>query len=228
MKKDNHKKVSTKRRLRLRLVLVILPFILFFVVTVQVYRTFFISHPTAHPPTAKASLGKIKTWYLARKTNFHEGVEQLKKLTSPPTDAAAQIHFEFYDALSNMVVNSPPAAVPKPVPQATAPLAVKHPPTFFSEEQLAKDFSAQMNTIATPAAHYILQVGVFKRQGEAQKFQRRLGAAGWQALIVATGKAQPLFRVQLGPYASVAQAKAVQQQLQQKNFVSLLRNNEKN
>lgn len=125
--------------------------------------------------------------------------------------AAVQPTFDFYTLLPEMeVMVDSPRQDQKPV--------VTSPP----EEEAAED--TQERDTDTDSESFIVQVGSFKNQSDADGFRAKLAFLGIESKVqtVTVDDKQTWHRVQIGPIAGREQADAMQKQLQENDIDSLL------
>lgn len=97
---------------------------------------------------------------------------------------------------------------PTPAPQPTTAAPVSAPVSAPAATPAATTAPAA----ASASGSYVVQVGAVSDQGRAQQYQQRLGQQfGVPGRVTQNGA---VWRIQLGPFASKAQASALQQRLQ--------------
>lgn len=131
-----------------------------------------------------------------------------------------EVRFNFYTELPKMQVTLPEA---EPIPSKQAltmkqdllTTAAKAQPSFPVRE-LKKNKSS--------SDQYIVQIGIFKNETAAGQMRVSLLLAGFEADIVKTTEGdQTLYRIQKGPYMTLAKVKEVQNQLQSKGIMGLVK-----
>jgi len=170
---------------------------------------------------------KFATWVTQVKlflSHKKTGASLLTK--SPPMRQAKQepeIRFNFYTELPNMQVTLPeteqvPSKQALTTKQNLLAATTKTEPLFPAKE-LKKNKNGAEN-----AGQYILQMGVFKNETAAGQVRVSLLLAGFEADIVKSVDGnQTLYRIQKGPYMTLAQVKEVQKQLQSKGIMGLVK-----
>ena len=205
--------INNKRRFRVRhfvflmLILILLASLWFG------YKRFI--RPSVHAYVSKiAGLLPSKTEPIeAKKPNLSQVAE------------AEPIRFEFYDTLPSQQLHpdpisetpNHPATFPK-FANATPSLNSKKTTHVISALALEKEFADHLLT------KYILQLGLFRNEKAAKHYQQSLLKLGTPARItkVKEGHAD-FYRVQLGPYFQLNQARMAQKKLQKKGFEVLVR-----
>lgn len=98
---------------------------------------------------------------------------------------------------------SEPTPIPAPQPTATAPVT--------APAATPATVTAPATASAPANGRYVVQVGAVSDQGRAQQYQQRLGQQfGVPGRVTQNGA---VWRIQLGPFASKAEASALQQRL---------------
>ncbi|EPM9425056.1 endolytic peptidoglycan transglycosylase RlpA [Salmonella enterica subsp. enterica serovar Newport] len=105
-----------------------------------------------------------------------------------------------------------PTPAPQPAP-VSAPVAAPATATPVSAPAAAAPVSAPVSAPATAASgHFVVQVGAVSDQTRAQQYQQRLSQQfSVPGRVIQNGA---VWRIQLGPFASKAEASALQQRLQ--------------
>ncbi|WP_080080956.1 endolytic peptidoglycan transglycosylase RlpA [Salmonella enterica] len=105
-----------------------------------------------------------------------------------------------------------PTPAPQPAP-VSAPVAAPATATPVSAPAAAAPVSAPVSTPATAASgRFVVQVGAVSDQTRAQQYQQRLSQQfSVPGRVIQNGA---VWRIQLGPFASKAEASALQQRLQ--------------
>ncbi|EJT4063017.1 endolytic peptidoglycan transglycosylase RlpA [Salmonella enterica] len=105
-----------------------------------------------------------------------------------------------------------PTPAPQPAP-VSAPVAAPATATPVSAPAAAAPVSAPMSAPATAASgRFVVQVGAVSDQTRAQQYQQRLSQQfSVPGRVIQNGA---VWRIQLGPFASKAEASALQQRLQ--------------
>lgn len=140
-----------------------------------------------------------------------------------------QIHFEFYSSLPNMkieIAEQKPASDAQMTEAGNKTLEVAEKKenragnhATFDATELEKSFS---NHVALH--HYIIQLGIFHQLEAANRFRSGIFKAGLPASVVSIKQNnRMIYRVQQGPYYSLQQTQAAQQQLQKKGLKFLVR-----
>jgi cell division septation protein DedD len=194
-----------------------------------------IFHHKIHPVdyrAFKASYARLNAWLHDRSAHFHEEINEAKA-RAERAERLDDVHFEFYTALPAMQMKAPAmlpiksTAAITPLPatevsssssQSVAHALLQKP--FVNADEIEKEFAAKLQ----PNINYILQLGIFRELKSAQALRANMMAAGLSPSIHQLGRGEKsLFRVQLGPYSSLSQAKNTAHQLQRKGFSVLLR-----
>lgn len=156
-------------------------------------------------------------WIAAHRSHLRQDIVKVKRLAANKNTEQEEIHFEFYTALPNMQMNATVQAEPAQTgvaakPTITAPVvATVASPANLDTQALEQDISAQINQ-----GRYLLQLGVFRTQDSAARFQQSLADAGFQAKVITTEK--KVFKVQMGPFTNKNQARLAQIDLEKKGF----------
>jgi cell division protein FtsN len=154
-------------------------------------------------------------WVTQMKTLLsHKKVMSLPFTKTKPIKSAKQeleVQFDFYTELPKMQVT-----LPETEKIASKPLIMEYSST---KDPRKKDLSNEHNE-----GQYVLQMGIFKSEPAARQMQISLLLTGFDAQIVKSMAANHAFyRIQQGPYPTIARAKIIQQQLQNKGIVSLVK-----
>jgi cell division protein FtsN len=132
-------------------------------------------------------------------------------------EASATARFEFYDLLPEAKLNVPDASSePQAMPTTdavTSPAAVTDTAQLPAEE-----------TVVTTPGRYILQVGSFRNQQEAEGLKNHLSSLGIQAYIelVSTQAGEPWHRVRVGPFENLATLNQTRTLLAENNIYPIL------
>lgn len=184
-----------------------------------------------------ASYARFNVWLSERRALFHHEVTEVKTAKMMKAQRVEDVHFEFYTALPAMQMKLPTtlsmntAQTIPALPTTNTPISTAQNTTrtllqksFVSAAELEKDFAIKLQPVNT----YILQLGMFREMKSAEGLRASLLASGLTPTIHRLGRGEKaLFRVQLGPYASLSQAKNTAHQLQRKGFSVLLRTTNK-
>jgi cell division protein FtsN len=160
---------------------------------------------------------------------------------APPSEP--EVHFDFYTELPNMQVKLPATEneVGKNTPSSVAPLnnpakpAVAAKTSSSANEEKILSIPMEMaseaalsNAAANPAKRapeaaaepqYVVQVGAYKNDSTASEMRISILLAGFDVSVVKTKVGdQIVYRIQEGPYSSMARAKSAQKKLQAKGF----------
>lgn len=116
--------------------------------------------------------------------------------------------FDFYHLLPKVEV-----PVSESAPTATRPIPTP-----------SRNVPTNKPKAATKPTHYMLQVGSFKQRHDADALMAKLSLQGFEVTVkhFTTQSHQNWYRVWIGPYVSISQAKQVQTQLRQQRIDSLL------
>ncbi|WP_416456225.1 endolytic peptidoglycan transglycosylase RlpA [Salmonella enterica] len=111
-----------------------------------------------------------------------------------------------------VLVSNEPTPAPQPAP-VSAPVAAPATATPVSAPAAAAPVSAPVSAPATAASgRFVVQVGAVSDQTRAQQYQQRLSQQfSVPGRVIQNGA---VWRIQLGPFASKAEASALQQRLQ--------------
>jgi cell division protein FtsN len=150
-----------------------------------------------------------------------------KTRPSIPVPPREEPRFSFYEELENgRVVVPREDAQPKTAPAAPQP-AVKPPPAPSPAAPVDSTVAVAPTPAApaaaqTPAAEaqYLIVVGSFREQGNADGHRAKLALTGNEAAIdqVADAQGQTLYRVRLGPERGLARAQDVLAQVKAAGF----------
>jgi len=102
----------------------------------------------------------------------------------------------------------PEKPAPEPEKPRPAPKAEAVPPPAAPKAAPAKDKAP------VPAKMYYLQVTALEKEAAARKLADDLRKAGFSAVVVGGEGAKPLFRVQVGPFATIAEADTAKRKLE--------------
>ncbi|MCG6940775.1 MAG: SPOR domain-containing protein [Thiohalocapsa sp.] len=160
------------------------------------------------------AFGVAVAWML----NDQPGGPQLASAKQPEPQQAEQPRpkpkFDFYDLLPNEEVTVPAEREPEPVP--LPPPGQEAPPiqTATIQPAPAPTPTPQPSPTSGPNS-YILQVGSFRRNSDAEELKAQLALLGIQSSIqtVTIDSGQTYHRVRTGPYAK-ADANALRAKLQ--------------
>jgi cell division protein FtsN len=170
--------------------------------------------PVSSQQTVASWVNQIKSHLSHKKTSAASAIK-----TSPVQQARQEpeVRFNFYKELPDMQVTLSAIEETSHKGMLTAP---QHP-----QAVIAKTKSMQNKNSIDTSERYILQMGVFKNETAAGQARVSLLLAGFEADIVkSTDEDQSLYRIQTGPYATLAQAKDAQKQLRSKGIVGLVKN----
>lgn len=140
-------------------------------------------------------IAKAKGFFHHEKSDANNGF--VKKET-PLTATDPEIHFDFYTELSA-------APLMKPVKEKS-----------MNKNQL-EVISIQQKSTSIP---YIVQLGLFKNESEANKLRLSMLLEGVESEIIKTQAGY--YRLQQGPYPTLADAEKTQSSLKNKGIVSLI------
>lgn len=185
-------------------------------------------NPQAYP-FLQAYVSKVTLWVESHRKHLRQDMVKVKRLATNKNSEQEEIHFEFYTALPNMQMNLPSevqadqSAPVKPMPVATKANASSDTDdvnaSSINTDALEQDISAQLNQ-----SRYVLQLGIFRTQDSATRFQKSLTDAGFQsALVKVTATEKKVFRVQIGPFNNKSQARLTQINLEKKGFTGVMR-----
>ncbi len=212
MRKDYAKRsVRSKRSLEqgwLRRFLFVI-FILFLLGMVS-YRYYFYKMQAISQP--------FHEWVTTAKSFFH----QTKPLSMPtnnlinnelkPAEADPEIHFDFYTELSAMPVMTPAKMKNVNVNHSTNINNINN----INKSQLAVISVQQKSTVNG----YIVQLGLFKNASEVNKLRLSILLEGVESQIIKTNKG--FYRLQQGPFSTLAYAEEAQNKLKNKGIISLI------
>ena len=121
--------------------------------------------------------------------------------------------FTFYDSVkkeNQAVLQRPPAPKVDPAP---APAAVEPPK------------ESALETAAVPANAISYQIGIFRKSEGAQKLLGEVRKKGFRAFMLAPaeGDANPLYRVQVGPFADLVEAQEAKKKLESQKYQPILK-----
>jgi DedD protein len=157
-----------------------------------------------------------------------------EQVQGPDTDIPAQPAGNFKDRLATAVptpapvpdqpprqVLSPPDALPPaastPASPATAP-AVETPPATAELSNAEAEVPVKASAAPAGPGAWVVQVGVFSQEANAQALARTLRAKGHTTFVERfAGKTSPNFRVRLGPFKDRASADALQARLKRED-----------
>jgi len=148
--------------------------------------------------------------------NDQSGAPQIASAEQSPPQPAQQPRpspkFDFYDMLPNEEVVVPAEREPEPVP--LPPPGQQPPPIETAKAQPTPTPTPQPSPSAGPNS-YILQVGSFRNNADAEKLKAQLALLGIQTTIqeVTIDSGQTYHRVRTGAYAK-ADANALRAKLQ--------------
>lgn len=137
-------------------------------------------------------------------------------LAMVPNDQASPVHFDFYTELPAMQMQM----------TESASLLNSQPSKTLSIPALNKAEKVPLAapTVMLHADQYIVQMGLFKSAAGASQIRLSLLFAGVDTEVIKTDIGdQQIYRVQQGPYATIELAKTMQQRLQKKGIVSVVK-----
>jgi cell division protein FtsN len=168
-----------------------------------------------------------------------------KKVAPPSTTAAApqppKIKFEFYNLLSKEKVSVPtgssstqvppvvpgnsPSKVKIPAPFAPAKKPVSAPPVSKPAAKVAaKPSPAPIAPAPATSDSYIVQIASVKNYNDADQMKANLTLAGFNMQLEKSNVAGTTwYRVQAGPYNSLAAATAAQSSLRKQNYNAIVK-----
>jgi cell division septation protein DedD len=134
--------------------------------------------------------------------------------------------FTFYDSVKK---EDQAALQPAPPPSKADPDPQPDPPPRSRAEPVKKPESAPKRgpapevapaPSAAPSNVVHFQVGAVRKASEAQRLLRELKKKGFRAFILAPaeGDSNPLYRVQVGPFADVIEAEQVKKKLEREKY----------
>jgi len=134
--------------------------------------------------------------------------------------------FTFYDSVRR---EDQAALQPAPPPSKSYPDPEPEPPAPTRAEPVKKPEPAPKREPAPEAAHGTssapsnvvnFQVGAVRKMSEAQRLVHELKKKGFRAFIISPGEgdSNPLYRVQVGPFADVIEADQVKKKLEREKY----------
>ncbi|MCD6038994.1 MAG: hypothetical protein K0S27_394 [Gammaproteobacteria bacterium] len=162
--------------------------------------------------TWAARLAQMKVFLGHKKTS---ALLSTKILPISETHPDSDVRFNFYNELPNMQVTL------SDTEEGTDKKTVSPKPSLSSSLAL-KEFKQDKKN-AGHTSQYILQLGVFNNETAAGQARVSLLLAGCEADIVKSiAGNRVIYRVQKGPYATVAQVKEIQKQIRNKGIMSFV------
>lgn len=167
---------------------------------------------------------KFATWVAQVKLHLgHKKTGTPLFTNSSPVRQAKQepeIHFNFYTELPNRQVTLPETEQILSKQALTTKQDLLATATKTESAFLVRELKKNKNS----PGQYIVQMGVFKNETAAEQMRVSLLLAGFEVDIVkSTERDQTLYRIQKGPYITLAQVKEVQKQLQGKGIMGLVK-----
>lgn len=135
-------------------------------------------------------------------------------------EANATARFEFYDLLPEAELSVPAAT---PMPPEPVPESETAPTTDITTVTDTAQLPAEEMVVTTPGK-YILQVGSFRNQQEAEGLKNHLSSLGIQAYIelVSIQAGEPWHRVRVGPFENLAALNQTRALLAENNIYPIL------
>jgi cell division protein FtsN len=237
------KTARAKRRQRSRHGLLLAIFLFFVLGVLAPCGWYLYQHDTGmlNKDHAMAWMGELKAFLHKQKPQVAMN-ETVKTQVVNPAPEEPSVHFDFYTELPKMQVTlpatqteagkgtPPPVAAHQtksdvaPLSGAQAIMGQAADATFLSNtaQTKAKALEADHTKVmASPsaAAQYIVQVGAYKSDSTASEMRVSILLAGFDVSVVKTTVGdQVVYRIQQGPYNSLAQAKSAQKKLQAKGY----------
>ena len=159
-----------------------------------------------------------------------------EQVQGPDTDIPAQPAEDFKDRLATPVptpaptLDQPPRQVVAP-PDAASPATPASAPAVETPQTTAELSNAeaevpvpdQAPTAAAGPETWVVQVGVFSQEANAQALAKTLRAKGYSTFVERfAGKTSPNFRVRLGPFKDRADAVALQARLKREDQLAAM------
>lgn len=163
------------------------------------------------PMILSFAVGAFVMFLLHIRDNVPADKPQASRDTTTQQSSAVEPTFDFYTLLPEMeVMVDSPRQDQKPV--------VTSPPEEDAEEM------AEESQSGADTESFMVQVGSFKNQSDADGFRAKLAFLGIESKVqtVTVDDKQTWHRVQIGPIAGRDKADAMQKQLQQNDIDSLL------
>lgn len=178
-------------------------------IVVVLFFSFRMAPLFSNNPAVSAFAGRLKATFSKHTTD-----KQLAKPAAEP-----EVHFSFYNELATIRVEpslEDTSKVAAPAPRQPAPIASA--PT-------AKKEIAEATAPEDEGDHYVIQFATFKEAAGASQLRLSLLLTGVETEIkkIQNEQQESVYRVQQGPYATLAQAKAIQQKWQRKGIDSVLK-----
>jgi len=134
--------------------------------------------------------------------------------------------FTFYDSVRKedqgalQPAPPPPRADPDPLPEPPAPTRAEPPKKPEPAPKRERVPEAAPAPSAAPSNVVNFQVGLFRKASGAQRLLGDLKRKGFRAFILAPapGDSNPLYRVQVGPFADVIEAEQVKKKLEREKY----------
>jgi cell division protein FtsN len=163
----------------------------------------------------------VKAIFSHKKSSAH--LAKAKSTVTPPKEEG--VHFDFYTELPNMQVT--PAVVDEtPAPRPLLKSAQKKSDTDKKNlQKIQEDLEKTVDTEKSKSMihieaqanipEYIVQMGVFEDVSGASQSRLSMLLAGLESDVVkVTEEGQDFYRVQQGPFTTMAEAKAAKQRLE--------------
>lgn len=191
--------------------------------------------PTQTPAPSAAASAPAEQQPAAPKFSFYTALpdleveipeEELQRLTGdkkplPQTPTSTQDSIDTPQEQANTTMPAPTATEKAPTKDS---VSLNQPPksTVPQSQPTTPDNTAPPATKA--GNKYVLQVGSYASQSEAERVKAKLAFAGISANVqaVSSGSTEKRYRVRVGPYATLEQADAVKQQLRQQNMQAIM------
>jgi cell division septation protein DedD len=135
--------------------------------------------------------------------------------------------FTFYDSVKReddaaLRPAAPPRVDPDPEPQPDPPAPTRAEPVKKPEPAPKRAPVPEAASGPSPAPSNVInfQVGAVRKASDAKKLLDDLKKKGFRALILdpAKGDSNPLYRVQVGPFADVVEAESVKKKLEKEKY----------
>jgi cell division septation protein DedD len=134
--------------------------------------------------------------------------------------------FTFYDSVrkedQGALQPAPPPRRADPDPRPEPPAPTRTDPVRKPEPAPKRERVPEPAPAPSPAPSNVVnfQVGAVRKASEAQRLLRELKKKGFRAFILAPahGDSNPLYRVQVGPFADVIEAEQVKKKLEREKY----------
>lgn len=177
--------------------------------------------------------------FLSHEVEKEKSKFELKPAVTQASHAIKPIHFDFYDELPKIQLNSTekqfsaaPQAEKKEVQELPATVlgTKKQEQGHFSSQSVEQDLYDDLSMIKSvekiadkvvdKSATYILQMGIFHQLNAANRYRAALQSAGLKVEVVKVKQGSEIvYRLQQGPYHHIEQLKAAKKRVMERGII---------